>query len=122
MGDSQKHFGKGQKSVEPDSDGTAGPGRHVQQARRLQQLAYQAEPADFVARFGIDAEGMRPADPTNKASSLSGLLIGPSAIEGDGLHTSEPISAGTKLCDVVLDGNQPLPLSKMNRTDAPNAP
>jgi len=136
MSDQRKQFRRGHRVAVDEGGGggsEVGLGRHVQHARRLQQLAaavagdrdqraaFEAAPDAFTAQFGLDPQVLRPADPSGKWSSHGGLVIGPSAIEGEGLHSAETIVAGSKLCDVELDGKQSMPIAKMNRADTPNA-
>lgn len=109
--------------------------RHLAQARRLQQARaaiegnldqrddFEAAPDLFAARYGVDAVALaaQPADPAGNANALGGVVVAPSSLHGVGVHTTVPIGAGEKVCDVEVGGKMSYTLAKVNRSDQPNA-
>jgi hypothetical protein len=116
MGDGRKHFPRGQQAK--GSEELAPSGRHLAQARRIEQAAIAADPHAYLARFGVDVAN---AEPVQSGGAVDGLVVGPSAVHGVGVHTQEALGAGTKLYDVQTGDHMSRPLAKTNRSDNPNA-
>jgi hypothetical protein len=121
MGDGRKHHSpRGQQANEPAQ--LEPTGRHLAAARKMQQASIAADPHEYVGRFGVDvARADTHAEPMQGGTAVDGLVVAPSSIHGVGVHTEEPLGAGTKLYDVQTGDHMSRPLAKTNRSDNPNA-